>query len=135
MTGYGHHPGRSRPGDGPEASASMSYPAGVDLSGHLVVWLRDGLLWAADKDDPALLPDQVVGMTAGAAKAGAMARVVQAGPVPGLAGLTLNTPYFLGTAGQPTATRPTSGWLMKVGTADDPATFHVRLETPVKLLG
>ena len=59
------------------------------------------------------------------------ARVITSGPVP-LVGLTAGSPYFLG-AGEITSTAPSSGYVVRLGTAVTTSVLLVNVEEPIYL--
>lgn len=101
---------------GPVGS-QFSVTAAVPLGGHRVIALnadRKGVY--ADQAD--VLATTVVGFSASAAVVGDGVMLVQSGPLEYPAGgLTPEQPVFLGSDGLITQTPPSSGWLLRVGTA------------------
>ena len=105
---------------GPAGRASFSCTASIALSGHrFVAAAPDGHVRYPDIDDPedAFL---LVGLTLGAALAGAPIEVQAAGPVEEPSWTWSPGPIFVGPAGVLTQSRPGGAWLRQIATAIAP---------------
>lgn len=104
-------------GDPGPTGGQFSITTAQAVGGHRVIALnadREGVY--ADQAD--VLATTVVGFSANAAVAGDDVTLVQSGPLEYPAGgLIPEQPVFLGSDGLITQTPPSSGWLLRVGTA------------------
>lgn len=116
------------------ASNVMEYVADGALGGHRIVRATTaGKVGYVDPSDP----DQAhaaLGLTTGAVADGALASVQFAGPItePSWA-WTPNLPVFVGAAGVPTQTPPSSGFHATVGVAVSATSMVIQLKSPIVL--
>ena len=112
----------------------MEYVADGALGGHRIVRATTaGKVGYVDPSDP----DQAhaaLGLTTGAVADGALASVQFAGPItePSWA-WTPNLPVFIGAAGVPTQTPPSSGFHATVGVAVSATSMVIQLKSPIVL--
>lgn len=104
---------------------------GSAISGHKVVAIQSSQIVLADHATTP--PGNVVGISNGAAAAGALIAVRTGGKLGGFVGLTPDAVYFLGSAGAINATPPTSGILQIVGVAQDASTLVVQIGMAIEL--
>ena len=122
------------PGAGGGVSNVMEYVADGALGGHRIVRATTaGKVGYVDPSDP----DQAhaaLGLTTGAVADGALASVQFAGPItePSWA-WTPNLPVFVGAAGVPTQTPPSSGFHATVGVAVSATSMVIQLKSPIVL--
>lgn len=120
---------------GPAGGNVIALPAATALGGHRVVRSTgDGRCGYASADNP-LHGDDVLGITLGAAVAGANANVQVAGEVtePSWA-WTPQEPVFLGANGvltQEPPTEPDAAFVLIVGFATSPTGLMLRIEGPI----
>ncbi len=112
----------------------MEYVADGALGGHRIVRATTaGKVGYVDPSDP----DQAhaaLGLTTGAVADGALASVQFAGPItePSWA-WTPNLPIFVGAAGIPTQSPPSSGFHATVGVAVSATSMVIQLKSPIVL--
>jgi len=122
------------PGAGGGVSNVMEYVADGALGGHRIVRATTaGKVGYVDPSDP----DQAhaaLGLTTGAVAGGALASVQFAGPItePSWA-WTPNLPIFVGAAGIPTQSPPSSGFHAPVGVAVSATSMVIQLKSPIVL--
>jgi len=122
------------PGAGGGVSNVMEYVADGALGGHRIVRATTaGKVGYVDPSDP----DQAhaaLGLTTGAVADGALASVQFAGPIsePSWAWAP-NLPVFVGAAGVPTQTPPSSGFHATVGVAVSATSMVIQLKSPIVL--
>ena len=122
------------PGAGGGVSNVMEYVADGALGGHRIVRATTaGKVGYVDPSDP----DQAhaaLGLTTGAVADGALASVQFAGPItePSWA-WTPNLPIFVGAAGIPTQSPPSSGFHAPVGVAVSATSMVIQLKSPIVL--
>ena len=122
------------PGSGGGASNVMEYVADGALGGHRIVRATAaGKVGYVDPSDP----DQAhatLGLTTGAVADGALASVQFAGPITEPSwSWTPNLPVFVGAAGVPTQTPPSSGFHAPVGVAVSATSMVIQLKSPIVL--
>ena len=120
------------PGGG--VSNVMEYVADGALGGHRIVRATTaGKVGYVDPSDP----DQAhaaLGLTTGAVADGALASVQFAGPITEPSwSWTPNLPVFVGAAGVPTQTPPSSGFHATVGVAVSATSMVIQLKSPIVL--
>lgn len=102
----------------------------VISSGSVVAVQSDGSILTAG---PSTNPATIAGVATQAGTTGGNIIVTTSGILDGYGGLTAGTLYYMGTNGQPTATRPTSGLLLEMGTAVSSTKLSLRLSPGVIL--
>ena len=119
---------------GPAGGSALTVTAGAALGGHRMVVLNGGgAAIHADCTTPAHL-GKVLGMTLGAIADGDSGDVLRAGEVVEPSwNWTLDTPVFLGTAGQLTQVQPVSGFSQIVGFPVSATKLFVSLREPLIL--
>jgi len=106
------------------ASSVVSRTAGEALGGHRGVAIHsDGLAYHASPGDG--WEDAVAGITTGAASSGAAASIIANGEVTEAGWNWTPGPVWLGASGTLTQTVPTTGALVRMGTALGPTTMFV----------
>jgi hypothetical protein len=108
----------------------LSKEAGENLSAGKVVYVTGNKAYKASQ---ASHPNPI-GIVAEDASIGLSARIVTEGPVTiPTWSLTQNTPYFLSTNGDITATPPSSGYIIRLGVAASSTTLVLEIHQPVLL--
>jgi hypothetical protein len=121
---------------GEGASATLTLPAAISVSGHRVIAWENG---EARHADPAVLSDctRVVGVSVNAAVMGDPVTIRQSGlVVDGSLGLIAGLPVYLGGNGTLTQTPPSApiaAFLFRIGSALAADTLLVRLSQPISL--
>ncbi|MDD4995785.1 MAG: hypothetical protein PHW53_04980 [Patescibacteria group bacterium] len=114
---------------GPSGGVALQLTAGVALGGNRLI---TGAAQYADSSDAATA-GRAIGITAGAASAGALVDVVVAGELDGFGGLTINSPVYASVNGTFTQTEPVTGYSQQVGIAVSASKLMVRLFPPIIL--
>lgn len=122
------------PGTGTAAIISDRIAA-QPLSGHRVVrTLPNGTVSYADRSVPGHA-DSVLGLTIGAAAAGARVDVMSSGFITESSWTWIpNQPLWLGSTGYLTQARPVSGSMLAVGFAETATTIFIRIGQPIELI-
>lgn len=119
---------------GPKGVNSVAKAAARNLSGHRLVAVSaaETVDYADQADDSAL---RLLGMTTGAAEAGAAAEVLLGGEISEPSwNWAMNAPVYLGSAGLLTQTAPLSGYLVQVGLPMSPTTMLLGIRSPISLV-
>lgn len=103
--------------------------AGEVLNGQKLLMMQNGQAYLFDPSDEANA-DKVVGFSNHAAETGAPVAVRRFGPLESMV-LIPDAVYYAGPIGSVTATIPTSGVLLRVGTAKDAETLLIDIATPI----
>lgn len=115
---------------------TITKTAGETLSGHRIVVqsFADGKLYYADNTNLDHV-HSVLGITTGAANAGADCQVRTYGSITEPTwSWTDNRPVFLSANGHLTQSKPTTGFLLRIGFPRSATTLFVDIEEPVKLI-
>jgi len=120
---------------GPAGATVLTYTAGVNLSGHRMVVLDDSALVIYADITVAAHVSKVVGMTTGAAMAGADATIQTGGELiePSWS-WTLNIPIWLSTDGLLTQVAPVSGFSLIVGFPITATKIFISIREPIFLI-
>lgn len=106
------------------AGVVLSLVAGEALGGHRAVVVENGEVFYADKDTSPH-SGQVIGVTVHAASIGEAIDVQYAGELEELSWTFNPGAVYIGLNGVLTQTRPSSGWVMNIGTAISPTKISI----------
>ncbi|MBB2959845.1 hypothetical protein [Methylobacterium sp. R2-1] len=112
----------------------LTAPAVEPISGHRGIRAVAGGVALASASDPSHF-GALVGISTGAAAAGALCTYVAAGPVTEPSWSWSPGPVLLGPDGLLTQQEPTSGFLQQVGLSDAPTRLIVGILPPIKIAG
>ena len=114
----------------PASPLVVTHAAGETLSGHRVVIVSGGLAYHADSTDPADA-SRVVGITTGAATAGAPAMIQTFGEMTEPSWNWSDGAIFFDALGRLTQTPPETGFLQIVASAVSSTTIFISLQPPI----
>lgn len=125
--------GLTGPSGGDPGLVTLNGIAGEDLSGHRVVYLSQGSFFYADKDfEEKIL--SVAGVTTGAALSGGNIQVISLGVISEPSWTwTYPAPVFIGNNGQLVQARPTTGFLVQIGSASSLDSILVKIGSIIKI--
>ena len=118
------------------SGVTVTITAGETLSGHRMVIqnFTDGKLYYADNTNLDHM-HSVLGLTTQAADLDASCKVKTYGSITEPTwSWTDNKPIFLSTNGQLTQTKPTTGFLLRIGIPRSATTLLIDIEEPIKLV-
>lgn len=113
-------------GGGASSGTVLDIEAGENLTPGTPVKVVANQVFAASYTDPS-----IIGLVRDAVSATFTAKIVTSGSL-ALTGLTAGSPYFVGTLAITTST-PSSGYVIRVGTAVKSDTLIVNIEEPILL--
>ena len=99
---------------GPAADFSATITAGENLSARDMIYI-DASGSAMKADNASALKQATGYVTAAITSGNTGTGYFGGGMIEGFAGLTLDTPYYLGTSGAITTTKPVSGFVQQIG--------------------
>jgi len=112
-------------------SSLLSVVAGETLGGHRAVYVEDGEAFYASPGDD--ISGQVVGITTGAAGAGAQVNVQFAGQMDEAGWEFSPGPVYIGADGTLVQNRPAAGWIINIGVAVTPTRLLINKSMSIEV--
>jgi len=119
---------------GPTGGLAVQYIAAIALGGHRIVVLNATQQVEYADNTVVAHADKVLGMTTGAASAGALATIQVGGELTEPSwSWTAEAPLYLGANGQVTQSPPASGFVLNLGFAISATKIFLDLKQPILL--